>query len=226
MGRWVTELLEKEFSKRAVLSAVANQRTPVEELLKTDVIIDFSSPEAVLNLVRVMAASESESLPALVVGSTGWKIDGRKELEALAKNTPVIMSSNFSTGVLAVLEILKSASPLLEKLGYSPVIVETHHKHKKDAPSGTALLLQKAIASHGQSNTPIHSVRGGEIIGDHDSTYYGDADHITRGHFAQRHSYCARGATEAALWLVENRRSSSSFSGLMGMDAFFKERFI
>ena len=67
-------------------------------------------------------------------------------MDRLAERTPVLMASNFSTGVLVLQELLRMASPMLRSLGYTPVIVEKHHRHKKDAPSGTALSLQKAIS--------------------------------------------------------------------------------
>jgi 4-hydroxy-tetrahydrodipicolinate reductase len=218
MGRHVRALLEGEFSKKASLSACADQGDSPEPLLECDVVIDFSLPSGMLDLAR-KALQASRPLPAFVVASTGWTIDERKVLEELATKTAVLMSSNFSTGVLALMEILKTASPLLEKLGYSPVLVETHHKHKKDHPSGTALSLQRVIAPAGPGNIPTHSIRAGEIVGDHEVTYYGPGDHIVFGHFAQDRSIFARGAIQAALWLSEKRASG----GLIGIDAFFKE---
>ena len=167
------------------------------------------------------ALQSTRPLPAFVVASTGWTLDERKVLEELAAKTAVLMSSNFSTGVLALMEILKAASPLLEKLGYSPVLVETHHKHKKDQPSGTALSLQRVIAPAGPGNIPTHSIRAGEIIGAHAVTYYGPGDHIVLGHFAQDRSIFARGAIQAALWLSERKGRPSG--GLIGIDSFFKE---
>jgi 4-hydroxy-tetrahydrodipicolinate reductase len=221
MGRLVARLLGDEFADKARLDGAVDLGGNPADLLRTDVAIDFSSPEAMLTLARA-AMSAPGSLPAFVIGSTGWKIDQRREIEELAKLTPVMMSSNFSTGVLAVLEILKAASPMLSRLGYTPTIVETHHRHKKDAPSGTAISFQRAIAPAGPGNVQTYSVRAGEVVGDHEVTFYGAGDQITFGHFAQDRQIFARGAVEAALWLAGRRQTP----GLVGIDAYFKERYL
>jgi 4-hydroxy-tetrahydrodipicolinate reductase len=226
MGNEVSRLIASEFQGRATLELVVGRGDPIDSLRKCDVVIDFSSPQAALELVRDWQSINVLNLPALVVGSTGWKIDERRELEDLAQKTAVLMSSNFSTGVLAVLEILRNASPVLEKLGYTPVLVETHHRHKKDAPSGTAIAMQRAVAPAGPGNVQTHSVRAGEVIGDHELTLYGPGDHITIGHFAQDRSIFARGAIEAAIWLAEKNKTPAVGMGLIGIETFFKERYL
>lgn len=225
MGQWVTRLLTSDFSKQATLGPTPGRGEHLEPLLSADVVIDFSLPEVMLGLAR-SALRQPGTLPAFVVGSTGWKLDERREIEELARKTPVIMASNFSTGVMALQSVLRAAGPLLEKLGYTPVIVETHHTHKKDSPSGTALSLQRAITPGGPGNIQTHSIRAGEVIGDHEVTFYGPGDHITIGHFAQDRSIFARGAIEAALWLAAKRADPAPPTGLIGMEAFFKERFL
>lgn len=220
MGDWVQRLLESEFSKRATLTVSASRGEILSALLKCDAVIDFSAPSAMLALAQE-ALAHTDTLPVFVVGSTGWKLDEKRTLEALAERTPVLMSSNFSTGVLALQEILRNAAPLLEKLGYTPVIVETHHKHKKDAPSGTALSLQRAISPAGPGNVQTHSVRAGEIIGDHEVTFYGPGDTITIKHHAMDRSIFARGAIEAALWIADNREALSGKKTLIGIETFF-----
>jgi 4-hydroxy-tetrahydrodipicolinate reductase len=218
MGKLVCSLIQGEFSAKAGLKTQADRGANLDGLLDCDAVVDFSQPEAMLELAE-LALKRGPRLPAFVVGSTGWKPEQRARLEALAGKTPVLMSSNFSIGVLALLEILRSAAPLLEKLGYTPSIVETHHKHKKDAPSGTAISLQRAISPSGPGNVQTHSVRSGEIIGDHEVTFHGSADHITLGHFAQDRSIFARGAIEAALWLA----GKPATGRITSVDSFFKE---
>jgi 4-hydroxy-tetrahydrodipicolinate reductase len=226
MGQWVSKLLTSEFSDRSTLKAQVSQGDPVEPLLETDVIIDFSSPEGVLRL-NTVALSKKMRLPAFVIGSTGRGLDAHAKLEELATLTPVLVSSNFSTGTLALAQILKTSAPLLKKLGYTPVIVETHHHHKKDAPSGTALALQRILTSADHSIVQTHSVRAGEIIGNHEITFYGTGDHITLGHFAQDRSIFARGAIEVALWLTEKQKHpSGAEKKLLSMDDFFRDRFL
>jgi 4-hydroxy-tetrahydrodipicolinate reductase len=222
MGQWVSQLIETEYAAKAKLLPAPKREQPLEPLLASDVVIDFSSPAAMIEMTRA-AVNHTGPLPAFVVGSTGWKLDERGVLEALAKKTPVLMASNFSTGVLALIDILRQASPLLEKLGYTPVIRETHHKHKKDSPSGTALSLQRAIAPAGPGNVQTFSVRAGEIVGDHEVTYYGPGDHITIGHFAQDRSVFARGAIDVALWLATRRGQPGATGSLTGIEKYFEE---
>jgi 4-hydroxy-tetrahydrodipicolinate reductase len=213
MGKHVMTLLKGEYSDRAVTGgSIAlgqyQSEEDLEPLLTTDALIDFSMPEAVLPLVRLaLQTPRSTRLPVFIFGSTGWKPHQLSELEALCARTPVLVSSNFSTGVLAVQQILEQAAPLLRKLGYSPVIVDTHHRHKKDAPSGTALMLANTIIATSGQKADVHSIRAGEVIGEHEITFYGPADRITLGHFAQDRSMFARGAIEAALWLASARDS-------------------
>ena len=223
MGQQVAKLIQTEFRGQAELAAQAAEGDALEPLLRTDVVIDFSLPDAMAALAETALATLSRDpqtkLPTFVVGSTGWKAEQTKTLERLATKTSVVQSSNFSTGVQALLAVLRQASPLLTKLGYAPVIVETHHRHKKDAPSGTAVSMQKVIAPQAPTSVQTHAIRAGEIFGDHEATFYGPGDHLTFGHFAQDRSIFARGAIEVALWLA--RRPASS--GILDMELFFSE---
>lgn len=221
MGQWLQRLIESEFKEKATLLTCVDQGDSLEPLLGAQVVIDFSSPGAMVALASKALESSNASLPVFIVGSTGWKIDERRELESLAEKTPVLMSSNFSLGVLALQEALRTISPLLEGLGYTPVIVETHHKHKKDAPSGTALALQRAISPAGPGNVQTHAIRAGEIIGDHSVTYHGVADTLTFSHHAQDRSIFARGAIEAALWLHQNRERAFGPKRVLGIEVYF-----
>jgi 4-hydroxy-tetrahydrodipicolinate reductase len=223
MGSLVCSLITSDYSKKAILQVSSDKGDNVDSLIESDVVIDFSEPTAVVNFVK--KAQAKTRVPALVVGSTGWRIDERKILEEYVKRAPVIMSSNFSTAVWALTETLKNAAPLFEKLGYQAVIVETHHIHKKDSPSGTALSLQRAIAPAGPGNIPTHSIRAGEVIGDHEVTFYGVADKIKFAHYAVDRTVFARGAVDTAIWLVEkkNRPVISERKALIGMDLYFKD---
>lgn len=226
-GREVMRLIEGEFAGRAECVAAPKRGESLAPLLEADAVIDFSSPDAVVAFAAECGSS-NRPLPALVIASTGWKLDQRSPLEALAARTPILMASNFSTGVLALLHVLRQASPMLEKLGYVPTIVETHHRHKKDAPSGTALSLQRAIAPAGPGNVQTHAVRAGETVGDHEVTFHGPGDQLTFGHFAQDRSIFARGAIEAAIWLAA-RRAQAKGTGpgkILGVEQFFQERYL
>ncbi len=225
MGQWVRKILEDEFRDRGTLVAQAGSSGPLEPLLAADVVIDFSSPHAIEALARAALAA-SGPLPAFVVGSTGFTPQARQVLEELARKTPVLMAANFSLGVQLLLQVLRQASPKLLALGYQPALVETHHQHKKDAPSGTALAIRDAVLPRAASpdTLPIQSIRAGEVIGDHEVTYYGPGDHLVFGHFAQDRSIFARGAVEVALWLGARPRKPDSGGQILGLDAFLQEK--
>ncbi len=223
MGEWVTRLAKTEFEKKVVLAASASEGEPLVPLLDCDAIIDFSSPAAMLALVRLALDGQRKQLPCIAVGSTGWKLDDRRELEKLAARAPVLMTSNFSIGIGILMQALKAAAPWLEKAGYLPVVVETHHHHKKDSPSGTALSLQRVISSAAPGNVQTHSIRAGEVVGDHEVTFHGPADRLVFGHFASDRSVFARGAIEVALWMATDRKHLEQVRALIGMERFFDQ---
>jgi len=105
--------------------------------------------------------------------------------------------------VAVLVRILEAAAPLLAELGYTPVLVEAHHRHKKDAPSGTALNLRQAM--HPFADVQTHAIRAGETTGRHEVTFYGERDRIVAGHEALDRDLFATGAIEAALWLHAQR---------------------
>jgi 4-hydroxy-tetrahydrodipicolinate reductase len=212
-----------DYAAQAKIVAECNRGDSLDSLLTADAVIDFSSPEASVQLAE-KALQKNGALPVFVVGSTGWKGDQLKVMEALAAKTPVVLSSNFSTGVLALQKVLSAYSAVLTRLGYKPVMVEAHHQHKKDAPSGTALLLNRTIekaAAIGPVQT--HSIRAGEVIGDHEITFYGPADRIVLSHSAQDRSIFARGAIDVALWAHRRRADLSSDKKFISMDRYFDE---
>ncbi len=225
MGQWVTQLIQADYGSQAVLATGAGSadlESLSSALLSADVVIDFSQPEAVVKFIGTAKSrlANQKKLPAFVIGSTGWSAEQLLVLENLAQSTLVLRSSNFSLGVLALQQILKTSGLALQRLGYSPVIIETHHIHKKDAPSGTALMLKSAL-DDGFTETPIHSIRAGEVIGDHEVSFFGPADRISFSHHAQDRSLFARGAIDVALWLAKKRGSATS--GLFSMETFYSE---
>ena len=222
MGRWVTELVNSDYAGKAIVSASVHRGQPLVSLLGTQVVIDFSSPEAMIALAKA-AIAQTNNLPAFVIGSTGWTQEQRALIEQLAKLTPVVMSANFSVGVQLLLHILRGAAPGLLALGYQPSLIETHHTHKKDAPSGTALAIVHAVTPAGSPHPlQIHSIRAGEVIGDHEVTFYGAGDQIVIGHHAQDRSIFARGAIDVALWLSTQPAAAQNRSGILGLDAFLR----
>ena len=221
MGIVLRHLIETEFKNKAQLEAQVSQQESKDSLFGCDAIIDFSSPEAFLEFKK--ASEKTSLLPPIILGTTGWNKESWTNVETLATRTCVLFSANFSIGVFLTREILKFASPKLAAAGYTPVLVEGHHIHKKDAPSGTAKSLCEAINPNNPESVQTHSVRAGEVIGDHEVSFYSASDKIVVGHFAQDRSIFARGAIEAALWLASK---TGARPGLVSMESFVTERFL
>lgn len=161
------------------------------------VCIDFTVPEAFRANYRFLA----ENFKAVVVGTTGWN-DIKDEVIAYFEKcrTPMIYASNFSIGVNVFFAVTDFISSLLGKTGgYSPYIVEKHHCHKLDAPSGTAKSLASIIDRNMGTDVDIQAVRCGEIPGIHTIGFEGINDRITMTHEAFSREGFARGAVEAAL---------------------------
>lgn len=224
MGTVVQNLLKSEFEKQFTVLAQVDHGDSLDPLLNCNVVIDFSLPEG--GVAFAQKAIQTGKCNPWVIASTGWSNDQRKWLESYAEKGPVLMASNFSLGVLAFSEILRLAAPLLDRLGYQPAIVEAHHKHKKDAPSGTAKSLQRIISPEGPGNVPTYSIRAGEVIGDHEVGFYGSSDRIVLKHEASDRAIFARGAILAAEWLVKKFQSKKTLTGMQSLETFFRETYV
>lgn len=195
MGKAVEEVVDRFFQDKGKLTARATRNHwPVWDC---DVIIDFSSPAGTLELL-----GSSASLPPVACGTTGWTQDQRATLEAYCQRHRVLLASNFSTSMMVMHHLVAQAGPLLESLGYEPVICETHHRYKRDAPSGTARALQRSLRPDAPESIQTHAVRAGEIPGKHTVTFYGPADQLALVHEAQDRRLFAHGAINVALWMV------------------------
>lgn len=224
MGKEVRLLLETDYASQIQLVGAPGRLDPTASLFHCDVVLDFALPDACIEVVRALIAHpKGDPIPALVVGSTGWTKEGEKLLQELATRTPVLKATNFSIGVLALGRILREYGGLLKDLGYTPVLVEAHHRHKKDAPSGTAMTLRSCIDPNHPESIQTHAIRAGEVIGDHEVTFHGPADKLVMGHFAQNRTLFARGALEAVLWLGELRKSGAS-GRVLSMEDWFSAR--
>ncbi len=218
MGTLITSLIQSEFKSEIEVVAFARKGDSLEPLLSTDVVIDVSLPPVMAQLAS-LAVKRAKNLPRFVVGSTGWAPEDYAVIESLSQLTPVLVASNFSSGVFALSMILKDYAPLFKKLEYTPVIIERHHCHKKDAPSGTARTLQKSISPQNPDQIQTQSIRAGEVIGDHEVTFFGAGDQITLSHHAQDRSIFARGAIQVAKWLTQAPPQTNK---TLGMSDYFE----
>lgn len=215
MGRMVASLLREEYADRVKRVTAVGRGEGVAPLAETDAIIDFSTPEATLSLLE---GARQKHLPPLACGTTGWTDAQRQRLDAQLAYHCVLMAANFSTGILVLRQMLEQHGPLLRRLGFTPVMTETHHRHKKDAPSGTALALNRAVDPVHPEAIQTHATRAGEVIGEHQLTFYGPEERLILGHIAQDRALFARGAIEVALWLARLPKAT----GRLGMDDYFR----
>ena len=175
------------------------------------VCIDFTTPAAFRANYKWIA----EHFKAAVVGTTGWEDIKGDVVEAFySAGTPMIYSSNFSIGVNAVFAALEKVCDTLKGYGYVPHIEETHHIHKLDAPSGTAITLGALVEKSLGEKPEITSVREGEVPGIHTLTLKSDCDELTLRHEAFSREGLAKGAVVAAL-MTEGLRGVHEFSELL-----------
>lgn len=199
---------------------------------RADVLIDFSTPAALdANLAACLAAGRP-----LVIGTTGLELQHHAAIDAASRVIPVLQTGNTSLGVNLLHALVKEAAA---KLGddWDIEIVETHHRHKVDAPSGTALMLGEAaaagrgidLASHSMrgrdgitgarkaSDIGFASLRGGSVAGDHLVLFAGDGERIELGHRAESRIIFARGAVKAALWLMTQAPGRYTMADMLGL---------
>ena len=185
-----------------------------------DVLIDFSTPAATLRHAALCA----EQGLGLVVGTTGFSTEERAQLEAYGQRIPLCVAANFSTGVNLCLKLLDMAAKVMGN-DADIEIYEAHHRHKVDAPSGTALRMGEVVAAalgrdldseaiygrEGQtgarerSNIGFATARGGDVVGDHTVMFLADGERVEITHKASSRLSFARGAVRAALWLARQQ---------------------
>ena len=181
-----------------------------------DVAIDFTRPEGTLAMLNRCQQSGA----GLVVGTTGFSAEQRQKLELAASEIPLCIAANFSIGVNVALKLLREAASVLAD-DYDVEVIEAHHRHKVDAPSGTALAMGKAVAE-GLDRTleecavyareghtgprpdkaiGFATVRAGDIVGEHTVMFVGEGERIEISHKASSRNNFATGALRAASWL-------------------------
>lgn len=225
MGEQVLKLISTEFQKKMTLSASVARKDDPKDLLNSDGVVDFSLPEG-LQAYLTAALSKKNSktnLPILITGTTGLTPKIQSQLKEYSQLAPVLHATNFSLGVMSLNYLLKQAAPLFKALGFEAVVTETHHKHKKDAPSGTAKTLLKIVEDGGYKNIQHHSIRAGEVIGDHAVEFYGNADQVRLSHHAQDRSIFAAGALECLAWLYQKRKLEPGLHGFFDIQTYFGE---
>jgi 4-hydroxy-tetrahydrodipicolinate reductase len=181
---------------------------------KCDAVIDFTSPAAALGNAKI----STEHKKPMVIGATGINPDQMKELQELSKKIPLLVSSNMSIGVNLFYDIISRAAKTIPG-NYDVEIIETHHKNKKDAPSGTAKKLLSEITAvrggqpvyqressskpRGQGEIGVVSIRAGDIVGEHTVVFAGPGERLEFTHRAHSRRVFAEGSLLAAKFLAQ-----------------------
>ena len=199
-------------------SGVLITENTAEALADADVLIDFTSPKA----LNAYLDTALEKKCRLIIGTTGYTDKEFSRIRDAAKTLPIVYSGNFSTGVILLSNLVRRAAKVLGAEA-DLEIIETHHHRKKDAPSGTALLLANAAAegkgvdlkdhavygregqtgARPQSEIGIHAIRGGDVVGEHTVCFFADGERIELTHKASTRKIFANGAVKAAEWLMQ-----------------------
>jgi 4-hydroxy-tetrahydrodipicolinate reductase len=197
-----------------------------------DVVIDFTFHESTIPLAKICA----EHKKAMVIGTTGHTDTEHKELVQIATQIPMVWSSNFSTGVNTLFWLTRHAAEILGP-DFDVEIVEMHHRMKKDAPSGTARALARMVAEarrqpvagllrHGREGLVgarareeigIHSLRGGDVVGDHTVVFAAAGERLELTHKASTRDTFASGALRAAQWVAGRKPGLYDMQDVLGL---------
>ena len=196
-----------------------------------DVVIDFSSHTATGKLIELATAQKK----ALVIGTTGHAADEKKHLLAQAAKIPTVWAGNFSVGVNLLFALTARAARTLGD-DYDVELIEMHHRHKKDAPSGTAARLLELILEarklgpdalrHGREGITgartrkevgVHALRGGDVVGDHTVLFASEGERLELTHKASDRAIFAKGAVRAAQWVVSQKAGIYDMQDVLGL---------
>lgn len=178
----------------------------VSALAEADVVVDFSTPMALAAALPAIAR-----LP-LVTGTTGLDAATKALRDAHAQRAALLAAANFSIGITLLRDLVRRAAAALPDADLA--IVEVHHRHKKDAPSGTAL----ALAESAGRAAAMHSIRGGDVVGEHDVHLLMDGERVRLGHSASSRATFAHGALRAARWIHGRGPGSYDLAQVLGLD--------
>ncbi len=248
MGKTITSLVREAQDLRLAglvdraetHAALEQQGCPVADSLEklrplsgNVVVIDFSSPQASMAAASVAA---ERKLP-MVIGTTGLDASQQERLRQLAASTPIMWSANMSVGVNVLMAILPAMARALGP-AYDIEIAEVHHRRKKDAPSGTALMLGDALArargwqledcrnscrngltgERPDREIGIQALRGGDVVGIHTSYFLGPGEIISVTHQAESRENFARGALRAAVWICGKQPGLYAMTDVLGLE--------
>jgi 4-hydroxy-tetrahydrodipicolinate reductase len=207
---------------------------PLAVLAQADGLIDFTIPQATVRLSEIAAQARIVH----VIGTTGFSETDEDAIQAASRHARIVKSGNMSLGVNLLASLVKQVAAALDE-SFDIEVLEMHHRHKIDAPSGTALLLGQAAADGREINLSNRSVRtrdghtgarpdgdigfatlrGGSVVGDHSVIFAGPSERITLSHHAESREIFANGAIKAALWAFDKKPGLYSMADVLGIKA-------
>ncbi|YCM44385.1 4-hydroxy-tetrahydrodipicolinate reductase [Verrucomicrobiaceae bacterium 227] len=202
-------------------------------LAGTDAVIDFTLPQLTDELLEKAVAAKAR----LVIGTTGHSEAQREAIKAASAHIPIVHASNFSTGVNLLFHLTRKAAAILGNEAYDIEVTEMHHRHKVDAPSGTARTLLEILneetgtsyeddVAHGRFGNVgprpsreigMHTLRGGDVVGDHTVMFAAEGERFELTHKASSRMTFASGAVRAALWLENQEAGLYDMQDVLGL---------
>jgi len=213
--------------------SILNRGDDIERVLKDfDVLIDFTRPEATLDALSVCQSAGK----AMVIGTTGFSDDALKVIDQASSDIPIVFAPNMSVGVNLTLKLLETTAKVIGT-DSNIEIVEAHHRHKVDSPSGTALKMGEVIANalgrdlsecavYGRKGTEeprdrqtigFSSIRGGDVVGEHTVTFFMEGERVEITHKASSRMTYANGAVRASQWLTNQENGLYSMQDVLDL---------
>jgi len=233
-GRMGQALIEAvKLNPNVSQGSILNRGDDINRVLKDfDVLIDFTRPEATLNALSVCQSAGK----AMVIGTTGFSDDALKAIDQASSDIPIVFAPNMSVGVNLTLKLLETTAKVIGA-DSNIEIVEAHHRHKVDAPSGTALKMGEVIANalgrdlsecavYGREGTEeprdrktigFSSIRGGDVVGEHTVTFFMEGERVEITHKASSRMTYANGAVKASQWLTSQANGLYSMQDVLDL---------
>ena len=225
----LVSLTENRLMKKKV-SGIMPELNTEKALNKADVVIDFTSPECTFEVLKIASKLKKR----VIIGTTGFSRNEEELIKKFSKRIPILKAGNMSLGINLLMYLTEITSSSLGN-NYLSKVFEVHHKHKKDYPSGTALMLGKGIATGknknfykmmgkqflNKKNFPygkkinFNSIRKGEVIGEHEVTFSSGKEIITLNHEAFDRALYSEGAITAAKWIMNKKQGLYSMRNLL-----------
>ena len=213
--------------------SILNRGDDIKQVLKDfDVLVDFTRPEATLEALSICQNAGK----AMVIGTTGFSDDALKAIDQASSDIPIVFAPNMSVGVNLTLKLLETTAKVIGA-DSNIEIVEAHHRHKVDAPSGTALKMGEVIANalgrdlsecavYGREGTEeprdrqtigFSSIRGGDVVGEHTVTFFMEGERVEITHKASSRMTYANGAVKASKWLTNQANGLYSMQDVLNL---------